>query len=171
MAQPTFQPVTLNVFPMLSMVIVRSYIPGSVAIERCGRAEGDLRVDLVGDDHHVVPAAELGDGFQLGARNILPVGLCGVFRMSARVRGPNAAASRAGSNRQSGGASGTARTVAARHGDVGRVGVVGRLEDDHLVAGIDDRQQRVVQQLGRAARDRDLGVRIDRPAPSGQRRR
>ena len=36
MAQPTFQPVTLNVFPMLSTVIVRSNIPGSVAIDRCG---------------------------------------------------------------------------------------------------------------------------------------
>ena len=35
-AQPTFQPVTLKVLPMLSMVIVRSYIPGSVAIDRCG---------------------------------------------------------------------------------------------------------------------------------------
>ena len=32
MAQPTFHPVTLNVLPMLSMVIVRSRMPGSVAI-------------------------------------------------------------------------------------------------------------------------------------------
>ena len=99
----------------------------------------------------------------------MPVGLWGVFRISARVRGPNAAASRAGSKRQSGGASGTARTRPARHRDVGRVGVVGRLEHDHLVARIDDRQDGVVQQLGRAAGHGDLGVRIDRrasgPAP------
>ena len=38
-AQPTFQPVTLNVFPMLSIVIVRSAIPGSVAIEMWGTSK------------------------------------------------------------------------------------------------------------------------------------
>ena len=35
--QPTFQPVKENVLPALEMVIVRSHMPGSVAIGTCRR--------------------------------------------------------------------------------------------------------------------------------------
>lgn len=35
-AQPTFQPVALNVLPLLDSVKVRSYMPGSEAKWRCG---------------------------------------------------------------------------------------------------------------------------------------
>jgi hypothetical protein len=37
-AQPIFQPVTLNVFPPLPMLIVRSHIPGKLAAEMAKRA-------------------------------------------------------------------------------------------------------------------------------------
>ena len=109
------------------------------------------------------------------SENTLPVGLCGVLMITARVRGVNAAASSAGVPLPSGARSATGARHAARHLDVGDVGVVGRLEDDHLVAGIDDAEHGVQQQLGRAAGDGDFARRVDRlavsPLPAGRERR
>ena len=92
----------------------------------------------------------------------MPVGLCGVFRMSARVRGPNAAARRRRLEAPVGRRQRHRANEAAGHRHARGVGVVGWLEDDHLVARVDDRQQRVVQKLGGAAGHGDLGVGIDR---------
>ena len=52
----------------------------------------------------------------------------------------------------------------ARENRVGPVVLVERLEDDHLVAGIDDAEHRRDHRLGRAAADGDLRVGIDRHA-------
>ena len=51
--------------------------------------------------------------------------------------------------------------AATGHDDVGHIGVVGGFEDDHCVAGIDERQHHVAQELGCTAGDADLGERID----------
>jgi hypothetical protein len=50
---------------------------------------------------------------------------------------------------------------AARHLDGGHVEIIEGLEDDHLVARIDQGQDGVEQGLGGAAGDGDLGLRID----------
>ena len=39
MAQPTFQPVSENVFPKLESTMVRSRIPGTVEIDLCWRSK------------------------------------------------------------------------------------------------------------------------------------
>ena len=73
----------------------------------------------------------------------------------------NAARRTSGSNRQFGGSSGTYRGVALGEDRVGAVVLVPRLEDDDLVAGIDEREEHGGHRFGRAARDGDLAVRID----------
>ena len=45
---------------------------------------------------------------------------------------------------------------------VGPVVLVKRLRQDHLIAGVDQREQDHQHRLGAAAGDRDLGLRIDR---------
>ena len=91
----------------------------------------------------------------------VPVGLLGLQRMIALVRSLNAAASSSGSNRQCGGRSGTNRGVGAGQDAVGPVVLVERLRQDHLVARIDQREQRDQHRLGAAAGDGDLGLGID----------
>ncbi len=60
--------------------------------------EHQVLVDLVGHCDEVVLDAELGDDLELRAENTLPVGLCGEFSKSTRVRGVMARASSSGSN-------------------------------------------------------------------------
>ena len=111
-AQPTFQPVTLKVLPMLPMVMVRSAISGSVAIGTCAAPSNRISQYTSSLITSTSWRRQSTAMVSSSAReNTLPVGLWGVFRISARVRGPNAAASRSGSKRQSGGASGTSRTT------------------------------------------------------------
>ena len=83
--QPIFQPVTLNVLPALLTVIVRSRMPGSVAIGTCSRAvEDQVLVHLVGEHEQVVLLRERRRCVSSSPRvKTLPVGLCGVLRRSS----------------------------------------------------------------------------------------
>ena len=92
--------------------------------------------------------------------NTRPVGLCGVLRTNARVRGVNAARSRSGLRVQAGGRA--ARTRAAPGQDAIRpVILVERLGDDHLVAGIDQGEEGRRHGFGAAAGDRHLALGVD----------
>ena len=105
--------------------------------------------------------------------NTLPVGLCGELRTIARVRGVTARAQLVRVERPVGRSE---RDVAGRRAGEDRVGpvvLVERLEDDDLVARVEDREHRGDHPLGRAAGDRDLGLRVGLPArvgPGGLRR-
>ena len=68
----------------------------------------------------------------------LPVGLFGVLRMMALVRGPKARGKFSGSNVQSGGAKFHETRRRAGEDRIRPVIFVERLEDDDFVAGIDD---------------------------------
>ena len=85
-----------------------------------------------------------------------PAGLFGELRTRRRVRGVTAASRAAGSSRKSGGARGTIRAFAWASGDPGKVGVVEGLEDDRLVAGVEERGEGRAEGLGGAGVDRDL---------------
>ena len=91
----------------------------------------------------------------------VPVGLFGLQRMIALVRSLKAAASSSGSKVQPGGRTGTNRGVGAGEDAVGPVVLVERLREDHLVAGVDQREQGDEHRLGAAAGDGDLGLGVD----------
>ena len=82
----------------------------------------------------------------------MPVGLCGEFSRISRVRLVTAARSSSRSGRNVGGAERDRHPDRAGHGDAGRVGVVVRLERDHLVARLDQGEQRRGDRLGGARR-------------------
>ncbi len=104
--------------------------------------------------------------------NTFPVGLCGEFSSTSRVRGPNAARSSSGSNpyRRCRGrpswwppSCGTQRDWPAdgvRERDAGRVRVVVGLEADHLVAGFAQAQDAGGDGLGGAGGDQHLAGRV-----------
>ena len=98
MAQPTFQPVTLKVLPMLSIEIVRSRMPGERRDGDVGGAvEGDLGVDLVADHDGVVLAAERRQLLELLAREDLAGRVVGrVQDDGARARAEGGGAARRG---------------------------------------------------------------------------
>ena len=97
--------------------------------------------------------------------NTLPVGLCGVFRRSRRVRGVIAAASGVEVDDEAGRSERDHAEPGPRHRHRRAVGVVGGLEGDHLVAGLAEREERGGDGLGGAGRHEDLGVGIDGEAP------
>ena len=90
----------------------------------------------------------------------VPLGLCGVLMMMARVRGVMAAAIASKSGRKVPGVSGTCTAVRAGQADVRVVAVVAGLEHDHLVARVAPGQDRREDGLRRAGRDRDLAARV-----------
>ena len=82
------------------MVIVRSAMPGSVAMGMCCAVVEDVLVDLVGDRQRVDSLAQLGDRSSSARVKTLPVGLCGVLTMMAsRPRRRTRARSSSGSKR------------------------------------------------------------------------
>ena len=118
-------------------------------------------VDFIGNGVGIPADAEVPDGFELGALENLSRGIIrGVQDDGLRLR-----AERGGEFRriefpigrikiyEAGGGAGEDR--------VGPVVFVKRLEDHHLVAGIDDRQHRGNHCFGRAAADGDFALRID----------
>jgi hypothetical protein len=120
-------------------------------------------VDLVGDHGQVAFPAQIGDGGQLGRGEDLAGGVVG----GVEDEEPGA--------RGDGGAQGVridGETILIlvqneRHRDQagaaeprpGRVGVVARVEGDHLVAGAGQGEERRGQRLRRARRDQHLAVR------------
>ena len=121
----------------------------------------DVLVDVVGEDERVVLVARAGDQLELGAVEHL------AGRVVRRVEddGPRA---RPEGGAQLVGVDAPVRLVqrhVARDGagedGVGPVVLVERLEDDHLVARVHQRQHGRDHPLGRAAGDGDLGLRVD----------
>jgi hypothetical protein len=131
--------------------------------------EHQVLVDLVGDRQQVVLDAQGGDCLELLQAEH------GAGRVVRRVDQDGARPGRHG------GAQGVdvqrqaARRVLAQadgharragHGHGGGVRVVVRLDQDHLVAGLDQRQQRGRDRLGGTDGHQDLGVRVVRePVP------
>src|SRR5690606_569065 len=125
-----------------------------------GVVEDEVFVDLVGHDEEVPFHGQLGDRRQLRAGEDRAGGVVrGVDQQHAGAVGdgvaqfvevePEAAVP---------GAQGDRDAAAARHGDAGRVGVVVRLQGDHLVAGFHQGEQGGGDGLGGAGGDQDLGV-------------
>ena len=126
------------------------------------RVENDLGIDLVADDDDVVALAQCGDDFELAAPEDLARRVVrGIedqrTRARAKGRGELVGIETPVGQSQRHGA-----WDAASHQDVGNIGIVGRLEDDDFVAGIDGGHHGVVQKFRRAAGDGDLGVGIGR---------
>ena len=67
-AQPTFQPVKENVLPAEPIETVRSRMPVDGRERDVLAVEGEVLVDLVGDDEQVVLDRDLRDRLGLGAR-------------------------------------------------------------------------------------------------------
>jgi hypothetical protein len=128
-------------------------------------AVDDVLVDLVGHREHVVRHAQVADGLELAA----------VKHAARRVAG-GVDDDRPGARGEGRGQPGEVERPAGleRHVDRPRVGenrvgsvvFVERLEDDHLVARIHQREQRGDHRLGGAAGDGDLplGIRLQ-PVP------
>ena len=127
-------------------------------------AVDDVLVNFVGDRQRVMPLAQRGDRFELGAREHLAARV--VRRVDHDRLGARA------ERRLELGAIDRKIRIAQRHvarrrpgkDHVGPVVLVKRLEDDHLVARIDHRQHRRDHRLGRAACNRDIEVGIARDA-------
>ena len=100
LAQPTFHPVQENVLPADEMRSVRSRIPGRLASGTCGLAASvktrcsytSSVTAYASNSWHSSATSASSAGVKT-----LPVGLCGEFSSTSRVRGPNAARSAAGS--------------------------------------------------------------------------
>ena len=90
----------------------------------------------------------------------MPVGLCGLLSSSSLVLPVIMLSSLARSGRKLGRRSVSGTRTRAGHRDVGDVGVVVRLERDHLVARLEQGEQRGGDGLGRARGDQHLGVRV-----------
>ena len=126
-----------------------------------GIVEGEVLVDLVADHQDVVLRRPAGRSRpDRPGSSTTPVGLCGELINNAFVRGVNAAASSSMIKSEVGTEQPDADPGAAGQIDRCRVRVVERFERDHLVAGIDERQDRGRQRLGRAGGDQHLGVRV-----------
>jgi hypothetical protein len=129
-----------------------------------GAVVDDVLVDLVGDRDDVPRAAEGGDRLELVAAEDLAGG---VVRRVDDDR-PGLRRERRGElvgiERPAGRAQRHVPGRGARQDGVRAVVLVERLEDDHLVAGIDDPEQAGDHRLGRSAADRHLRVGVDRHA-------
>ena len=90
----------------------------------------------------------------------MPVGLCGLLSISSLVLLVISDSSLARSGRKSGALQGERNAGPAGHRDVGDVGVVVRLERDHLVARFEEGEERGGDGFGRAGGDQHLGVRV-----------
>ena len=99
--QPTFQPVQLSILPALEMRSVRSAIPGSVEMDTCSMPS---KVRCSYTSSEIAIASNSWHRAAICSRSsrgrTAPVGLCGVFTSTARVRGENAARSESTSSRK-----------------------------------------------------------------------
>ena len=145
--------------------MVRSAMPGRVAIGMWPQAVVDhVLVDLVGDRDHVVPLAQLGDGLELAEREDLARGVVGAVEDDR----PRAGTERP---RQPIGVEREVRRLQRHEDGLGAgddrprpVVLVERLEDDDLVAGVQDGEERRQHRLGRAAAHGHLALRWIRQA-------
>lgn len=126
--------------------------------------EDEMFVDLVGDDEQVPFDGEFRDGRQfLASEDRAGRVVRGVEQDQAGAVGDGGAQFvEVQVVRAVAGAQGDRDACAARHADTGRVRVVVRLQGDHLVARLHQREQRGGDRLGGARRDEDLGVRVVR---------
>ena len=161
--QPTRQPVTEYVFDSELIATVRSRMPRNRGQRDVLAGIDDVLVDVIGEGDDVVGVAEPGDHLELGAREDL------AGRVVRRVDDDPPRSRREGVAELVG-IDPPVRLVerdVARHGAgedrIGPVVLVVRLEDDDLVAGVQDRHHRRDHPLGRAAGDGDLRSR-GRPA-------
>ena len=171
LTQPTFQPVQEKVLPAEEIRSVRSRIPGSVASGTCGAAaSGKTRCSYTSSVTAYASCSRQSSATSASSSrvNTLPVGLCGEFSSTSRVRGPNAARSSAGSKAYRPSAPGrsvTGRRTAPASAIAGGVRVVVRLEADHLVARLAEREDAGGDRLGGARGHHDLAVRVVLQAP------
>ena len=126
---------------------------GALAVEH------HVLVDLVADHEHVGRRQQVLPARMSARVQTVPLGLCGVLIMIARVLAMSAAAMLPKSGRKSRGQR-HAHHGAAGQLDVGHVAVVAGLEHDHLVAGPHHGQDRGDDGLRRPGRDRDLVARV-----------
>ena len=151
--------------PALDRVSVRSHMPGSVAIgtwpSPAGVVEDEVLVDLVGHHDHVVLDRQVGDHLQLVA------GEHGAGRV---VRGVEQDQLRRVGDRRAqlvevgpevGRPQGDRAATGAAHVEHRDVGVVVGLQHDHLVARVDEAEQRGGDGLGAAGGHHHLAVRVD----------
>ncbi len=123
----------------------------------------DVLVDLVGERVRVVAAAQLGYPFELGARQHVAGRVVrraqddGARTLGERLRQPVEIERPPRLDRNE-------YRFGAAENRVGAVILVERLQHDHLVARIDQRQHGGRHRLSRAAGDGDLGLGIDRHA-------
>jgi len=122
--------------------------------------EHEVLVDLVGDHEQVALDGQRRDGRELVAGEDRTGWVVrAVEQDEAGARGDGVFEFiQVGA--EAGGAQGDRDPDPAGHGDVGGVGVVVGLERDHLVAGLDQGEQRGRHGLGGAGGDQDLGVRV-----------
>ena len=157
-AQPIFQPVSENVLPKDEIVIVRSRIPGSVAIGTCRPSYTRCSYTSSVMQRTSALAAERGHDLELLAGEDL------ARRVVRRVQqhGARARAEGGGELARIEGPVGRAQRHDPRHGaghaHARLVGVVVRLEEDDLVAGVADALDRREDRLGRAGGHGDLRV-------------
>ncbi len=121
----------------------------------------DVLVDLVGDREQVVLDAERGDRLELGAREDLPRRVVRAVeddRARPRGHGPGETV---GVEGEGGRLEGDEDGLGAGDDAAGPVVLVERLEDDHLIPGVQDRQERREHRLGRAAADGHVPLGID----------
>src|SRR5207244_1715773 len=117
--------------------------------------------DLVGDREQVVLDAERGDRLELGAREDLPRRVVRAVeddRARPRGHGPGETV---GVEDEVGRLEGDEDGLGAGDDAAGPVVLVERLEDDHFVPGVQDRQERREHRLGRAAADGHVPLGID----------
>ncbi len=139
--------------------MVRSAMPGSVAgRDVLGAVVQEVLVDFVGDDEEIVLDGEIGDDFKLGAGEDFAAGIgWGVDDDAAGTRGDGGA--------EVVEVDGPCRS-SHRHGDgvdaqgAERVEVVSveRLEEDDLVAGIEEGHRGGIEGSGGTGGDEDFGI-------------
>jgi hypothetical protein len=122
--------------------------------------EGEVLVDLVGDDDEVVFDREPGDAGPL----LRVEDHAGRVVRAVQQHHLGTRRDQAGQavevDAEVGRAQGDGHSHAAGHLEAGDVGVVVRLEAEHLVAGVDEGQQRCGDRLGRAGRHENLARRV-----------
>ena len=130
---------------------------------RCMAAavEEHVLVHLVGE-HGDRPVADQAASASRSSRvATVQLGFCGLLMMMSRVRSLKARRTWSQSKRKAGRRERNAHASAAGEPHRGLVGIVGGIENDGLIARAHHRLDGVVQRLGAAAGDRDLGLRIE----------
>ena len=141
--QPTFQPVIEKILPAEPILTIRSAMPGKAAIDVEGAAvEEEMLPDLVGQDRsHPSAIAAAASKASSSAPNTRAVGLCGLLNRTSRVR----VGERLGQRRFGDPPVGRGQPHQPRHAAGAQhqrqIGVVERLDQHDLVAGLDQGEQ------------------------------